>query len=59
MRGGLGLSYKSDWVIVVPLRVKIRGLVLLRVRKSKITSASGIVVPFRALNPKKLEESKC
>lgn len=40
------LIYKS-WVFFTPFRVKIRGLLLLRVLKWKITTARIILVPFR------------
>ena len=40
---------KVTGVIVVPFRIKIRDLVLLRVLRSKMTSVRGMVVPFRAL----------
>ena len=51
--GGGSPIYKSDGVIVVPFRVRIRGLVPgLRVLKSKMTFARGMVVPFSVLSRK-------
>ena len=39
-------------IVVLFLGVKIRGLVPLRVLKSKMTSVRGIVLPFRVLTGK-------